>query len=86
MGYGEIHNRREFNDALEKTEDGKSLLMISCHTNWCHNCKAIAPKIDELNEEFGEGKNVEWFKMNIEEAEDVAMEYGISAVSDESRS
>lgn len=60
MGYGTITNRSDFNAALDKTEDGKSLLMIECVTSWCPQCKAVAPKIDELNEEFNEEKGVEW--------------------------
>lgn len=54
--------------------------MIECITTWCPQCKAVAPKIDELNTEFDESRNVLWYKMNIEEAEDVAMEYGVNAV------
>lgn len=71
---------------------------MDCFTSWCPQCKAVAPKIDELNKEFGDEKKVLWFKMNIEEvglqppgntcqpaadkhqAEDVANEYGVSAV------
>lgn len=55
------------------------MIILDCYTTWCPKCKAVAPQIDKLTEEF-EGKNVKFYKMNIEEAEDVAMEYGISAV------
>ena len=67
MGYGEIKNRREFTAALDQTEDTSNILVVDCFTSWCPQCKAVAPKIDELNKEFGDEKNVLWFKMNIEE-------------------
>jgi thiol-disulfide isomerase/thioredoxin len=60
MGYGEIKNRREFTAALDQTEDSKNILVIDCLTSWCPQCKAVAPKIDELNKEFGDEKNVIW--------------------------
>ena len=58
MGYGEIKNRSEFNAALDKTEDSNTILILDCFTSWCPQCKAVAPKIDELNEKFGGEKNV----------------------------
>lgn len=58
--YGEIKNRRDFNAALEKTEDTSTVIVIDCFTGWCPNCKAVQPKIDELNKEFGDEKNVLW--------------------------
>ncbi len=60
MGYGEIKNRSEFTAALDKTEDSKNIVIVDCFTTWCKICKAIAPKIDELNRKYGEDKNVLW--------------------------
>jgi thiol-disulfide isomerase/thioredoxin len=61
MGYGEIKNRSDFTAALDKTEDSKNIVIIDCFTTWCKICKAIAPKIDELNRKYGEDKNVLWY-------------------------
>jgi len=80
MGYGDIRNRSDFTQALDKTEDSSSIMVIYSSTSWCPNCKAVEPKIDELTQEFGDEKHVLWYKMNIEEAEGVAQEYGVSAV------
>lgn len=81
MSYGKIVNRQDFNTALERTEDGKSVLVVWCHAVWCGECKAVRPAIDEMTQTLGENKNVLWYKMNIEEAEGVCDEYGIIDVS-----
>ena len=60
MGYKEIHNRRDFSAALDSTEDTSNIIVVDCFTSWCPQCKAVAPKIDELNKEFGDDKNVFW--------------------------
>lgn len=81
MSYGTITDRQQFNAALERTEDGKSLLVVWCHAVWCGECKMLKPVIDAMTQTLGEDRNVLWYKMNIEEAEAVCDEYGISDVS-----
>jgi thiol-disulfide isomerase/thioredoxin len=60
MGYETITSRREFSAALDRTEDSNNIIVIDCFTSWCPQCKAVQPKIDELNQEFGDEKNVFW--------------------------
>jgi thiol-disulfide isomerase/thioredoxin len=60
MGYETITSRREFTAALDRTEDSNNIIVIDCFTSWCPQCKAVQPKIDELNEEFGDERNVFW--------------------------
>jgi len=43
----------------------KALLVIDCYSNWCGPCKMISPKVDTLNELFGDYVRVE--KIDIEE-------------------
>jgi thioredoxin 1 len=45
----------------------KSLLVVDCYSNWCGPCKVISPKVDTLNELFGDYVRVE--KIDIEEDE-----------------
>ena len=51
--------------------------MIDFFATWCGPCKMIAPKIEQM---AGEMANVVFLKVDVDEAEDVAQEYNISAM------
>jgi thioredoxin 1 len=53
-------------------------LLVDFWAPWCGPCKAIAPILEELAVEFG-GK-VQIAKVNIDENEAVAAEFGIRAI------
>lgn len=63
------------NENFESFKNGNLPLVVDFWATWCGPCKAIAPIIDELAEEY-DGKLVVG-KCDVEEADDIAMEFGI---------
>ena len=53
-------------------------LLVDFWAPWCGPCKAIAPILEELAGEFG--AKVQIAKVNIDENDAVAAEYGIRAI------
>ena len=53
------------------------LVVIDFFATWCGPCKMISPKIEAM---AGEMSNVVFIKVDVDEAEDVAQEYNISAM------
>ena len=53
-------------------------VLVDFWAEWCGPCKMIAPVLDELADEY-EGK-VKIGKVNIDEQQGIAAEYGIRAI------
>ena len=52
--------------------------MVDFWATWCGPCRAIAPVVEELAQEY-EGKAVIG-KCNVDECDDVPMKYGIRSI------
>ena len=63
------------NENFESFKNGNLPLVVDFWATWCGPCKAIAPIIGELAEEY-DGKLVVG-KCDVEEADDIAMKFGI---------
>ncbi len=63
----------DFKKAIEK--QGK--ILIDCYAPWCGPCKLLSPIIDELAEEIDTCK---FYKINVDDAEEIAREYGIMSI------
>ena len=62
-------NESEFSS---KIKSGK--VLVDCYADWCGPCKMLGPIMDEISKE----KTV--FKVNVDDEQDLAMEYGIMSI------
>ena len=53
-------------------------VMVDFFAEWCGPCKMLGPVVEQLASEY-EGK-VKIFKLNVDSAQNIAAEYGISGV------
>ena len=58
--------------------DCEQLVVVDFFATWCGPCKAIAPRIEEMAN--GEFADVKFLKVDVDECEEVALEYNISAM------
>ncbi|KAG0640191.1 thioredoxin-like protein [Tuber brumale] len=67
-----IKNSEDYKNAIEN-----NVVIVDCHTTWCGRCKLIDPNFKTLAREV---KGVEFFKMDVDEVSDVAVQLGIRAM------
>ncbi len=63
---------------FESYKNGSLPFVVDLWATWCGPCRALAPTIAELAEDY-DGKIVVG-KADVEENEDIAMEYGVRNV------
>ena len=71
-----VKSGKEMADQLAAA--GDSLVVVDFFATWCGPCKAIAPQIEEMAK--GEFSMVKFLKVDVDECEEVAMEYKITAM------
>ncbi len=70
----EIKNKDEFEKEVLK---GDAPVVVDFWAEWCMPCRMMAPVLEELATEMND---VRFFKVNVDEVRDVAMEYGIMSI------
>lgn len=66
---------KSFSDSVEK-QTGP--ILVDFWAEWCMPCRALAPVIDELAQEF-QGK-VRFAKVNVDECKEVPAKFGIRGI------
>ncbi len=68
-------NNENFNKEVIEAD---KLVLIDFYADWCGPCKMMSPIIDKIAEENGE--KVKVCKLNVDEAQDIAMEYNVMSI------
>lgn len=68
-------NDKEFGDKILKSDKPA---LVDFWAPWCGPCRAVAPVIEELSELYND--RVNFFKINIDNNNAVASQYGIKGI------
>lgn len=61
----------------EKVLNSNKKVLVDFFATWCPPCRALAPILENIAEEHEE---YEFFKLNVDENEDISREYGIMSI------
>ncbi len=53
-------------------------IVLDVYANWCGPCQQMMPIVDELEQELG--SKYKFAKLNVDEARDISIEYGVISV------
>ena len=65
-------NETEFEEKIKGAK-----VLVDCYAPWCGPCKMLSPVIDEL---ASETEGVEFYKINMDDADLVSEKYGIASI------
>ena len=62
-----------------KTEviGGSKPALVDFWASWCGPCRMLSPVVDKVSEQYD---GVDFYKVNVDEEPDLAMEYGIMSI------
>ena len=73
-----VHTVADLDDLKKQLESaGSKLVVVDFYATWCGPCKMIAPQVEAMDKEMDD---VVFLKVDVDEAEDVAQEYNITAM------
>ena len=67
-------NKEEFEQLLQ----GEKTVFCDFWASWCGPCRMLAPVFESLAEKYGD--KAEFVKVNVDEEESLAMQFGISSI------
>ena len=69
-----VHNMQEFQ---EKIAQGR--VLVDFFATWCGPCKMLSPILEEVDQR-GEADDLLIVKVDVDEASDIAMRFGIQSI------
>ncbi|MBR5817915.1 MAG: thioredoxin [Clostridia bacterium] len=60
-----------------EVEESSVLSVIDLYADWCGPCKMLSPILEELEREY---PNVKFFKINVDEEEELAREFRVKSI------
>ena len=67
-------NKEEFDDVVLKSDKP---VLVDFFATWCGTCKMMEPIVEQVSEEVPE---VDFVKVDVDDAENLAILYGISSI------
>lgn len=67
-----IVNTEEFREIVKE-----GIVLVDFFANWCGPCKALGPVLEEVSADY---PNIEFIKVDVDNENDLALEYGIMAI------
>lgn len=67
----------EEKDFQKTVIDSKKKVLVDCYADWCGPCRMLGPIVDEVSEE---NTDYEFYKLNVDDAEELSMKYGIMSI------
>merc|ERR1711915_749544 len=73
-----VHAVQDMGDLdAQLTNAGAKLVVIDFHAVWCGPCKMIAPHLEEMSKTMND---VVFLKVDVDDCEDIAAKYNITAM------
>ena len=67
----------EEKDFQKTVIDSKKKVLVDCYADWCGPCRMLGPIVEEVSDE---NTDCEFYKLNVDEAEEISMKYGIMSI------
>ena len=69
-----VHNAQEFKERI-----GQGRVLVDFFATWCGPCKMLSPILEEVDQR-GEAGDLLILKVDVDEASDIAMRFGIQSI------
>lgn len=68
------------NNFSQEVENFSGIALVDFYADWCGPCRMITPIVSELAQDYASDGDVKIVKVNVDEAQSVAMKYGIMSI------